>query len=309
MKSMNLWWIASVNRVRSLARVGRVSLFVFLTCVFSAASASAAPFVYVVTLFQQFGTVDLANGRFQPIGNGTPDSLSDLVWNKDGSLLTLATFPNMGYLAKINPATGEETLIGPTGLSYNAFSLAEVRGKLYLTDLSNNLYSVNPATGAATPLAKTGMPPDQHVPLTFGNYYTYFLCDEGFYGIAGKLYATFDSFAIDPTQGPPPPRTEEYNSPRLYAIDPFTGETTVLGNIDWSLSAIVEANGKGYAFKGVLDGFIYTSSDPLAGFPIAHPELDTFDWKTGKTKKIADMDPGVGVIFGAAPLPDPNSSY
>jgi len=309
MKSSKLLWITATDRIISLATAGRIPVVAFLALMFSAASASAAPFVYVVTLFQQFGTVDLANGRFQPIGNGTPDSLSDLVWGNDGSLLSLATYPNMGYLAKINPATGEETLIGPTGLSYNAFSLAEVRGRLYLTDLSNNLYSVNPATGAATPLAKTGMPPDQHVPLTFGNYYTYYLCDEGFYGIAGKLYATFDSFAIDPTQGPPPPRTQEYDSPRLYAIDPRTGKTTVLGNIDWNLSAIVEANGKGYAFRGVLDDFLYTSSDPLSGFPIAHPELNTFDLKTGKTRKIVDMDPGVGVIFGAAPVSGPNSSF
>jgi len=308
MKSINLWCIPTVNRGRSLARVGRASLFMFLTLVLCAASASAAPLVYVVTLFQQFGTVDLANGSFQPIGNGTPDSLSDLVWGNDGSLLTLATYPNMGYLAKINPATGEETLIGPTGLGYNVFSLAGVRGRLYLTDLSNNLYSVNPTTGAATPLAKTGMPPDQHVPLTFGNYYTYYLCDEGFYGIAGKLYATFDSFAIDPTQGPPPPISQEYDSPRLYAIDPLTGNTTVLGNIDWHLSAIVEANGKGYAFRGVLDDFVYISSDPLSGFPIAHPELDSFDLKTGKTKRIANMVPGVGVIFGAVPVAGPNSS-
>lgn len=148
--------------------------------------ASAAPFVYVVTLSQQFGTIDLANGKFQPIGNGTPDSLTNLVWGKDGSLFTLTTFPTLGSLAKVNPATDEETVVGATGLSFNAFDLAKVRGKLYLTDFSNNLYSVDPLSGVATTDANTGIPPDPNIPLTLNDDGTFNLCDEGLYGIAGN---------------------------------------------------------------------------------------------------------------------------
>jgi hypothetical protein len=203
MKSSTLWCIPSATRCLSLAKAVRLSLFVFLVGIFFAATASAGPLAYVVTLSQQFGTVDLASGRFQPIGKPTLDSMSDLVW-WHGSLLSLtATGDHVGSLVKINPATAEITYLGPTGLGYNAFSLAEVRGKLYLTDFSNNLYSVNPATGAATPVAGTGIPPDPHVPFTFNNDGTFNLCDEGLYGIGGKLYATFDSFAIDPVQTPP----------------------------------------------------------------------------------------------------------
>jgi hypothetical protein len=265
-------------------------------CALLGASASAAPFVYVVTLSQQFGTIDLANGRFQRIGNGTPDGLNNLVWWKDGSLLTLTTFPTLGSLANINPATGEETVIGATGLSFNAFDLAKARGKLYLTDFSNNLYSVDPVTGVATTAALTGMPPDPNTPLTFNSDGTFNLCDEGLYGIAGKLYATFDSYAIDPTKTPPS-RVHEYVSPRVYEVDPFTGATTLIANTDWQLSAIVEAAGKVYAFKAVIDGFDWNFD-----VPIAHAELDTLDLKTGKTSKIAAIDPRLGPIFGAVPV-------
>jgi hypothetical protein len=268
-----------------------VSLVLALTTI----SASAAPFVYVVTLNQQFGTIDLANGKFQAIGSGTPDGLNNLVW-WNGSLRTLTTFPTLGSLAKLNPARGEETIIGATGLSFNAFDLAKLRGKLYLTDFSNNLYSVDPLTGIASPTASTGMPPDPNIPLTFNNDGTFNLCDEGLYGIAGKLYATFDSYAIDPTQTPPTV-IHQYVHPRVYKVDPLTGATTVLAETDWQISAIVEVDERVYAFKAVIDGF-----DWNIDVPIAHAELDTLDLKTGRTKKIADIDPSLGPIFGAVPV-------
>lgn len=202
----------------------------------------------------------------------------------------------MGSLAKINPAKGEETVIGATGLSFNAFDLAKVRGQLYLTDFSNNLYSVDPLTGIATPTASTDMPPDPNIPLTFNSDGTFNLCDEGLYGIAETLYATFDSYAIDPTQTPPT-IVHRYVSPHVYKVDPLTGATTVLAETDWQLSAIVEAGGKVYAFKAVIDGF-----DWSVGVPIAHAELDTLNLKTGKTKKIADIDHTLGPVFGAVPV-------
>ena len=292
MKSRILWW---VPRARPLVRLARGSLILTFICGLLAASANAAPFVYVVTLSQQFGTIDLANGKFQPIGNGTPDGLANLVW-WHGSLRTLTTFPTPGSLAKINPATGEETVVGATGLSFNAFDLAEVRGKLYLTDFSNNLYSVDPLTGIATTDVNTGLPPDPNIPFTFNDDGTFNLCDEGLYGIAGKLYATFDSYAIDPTQTPPT-IVHKYVSPRVYEVDPFTGATTIIAKTDWQLSAIVEADGKVYAFKAVIDGF-----DWSIDLPISHAELVTLDLNTGKTKKVADIDPSLGPIFGAVPV-------
>ena len=312
MRSRVLSWVQRTARFHSLVRMFQLSLAVSLMSILLAAPASAAPFVYVVTLSQQFGTIDLANGKFQPIGNGTPDLLTnlvrcpDLLINsvrcEDGSLLTLTTFPTLGSLAKIDPATGAESVIGATGLSFNAFDLAEVRGKLYLTDFGNvpypqNLYSIDLTTGVAAPNPpSTGVPGDPNIPLTFNSDGTFNLCDEGLYGIAGKLYATFDSFAIDPRQTPPT-RTHEYVSPRVYQIDPFTGATEVVANTDWALTAIVEVDGTIYAFRGVTDGF-----DWDIGLPIGHAELVTLDLKTGKTNKIADLDKSLGAIFGAAPV-------
>ena len=282
----------------------RLALIVAFACSLFAARAHAAPFVYVITLYQQFGTIDLANGQFTPIGNGTPDGLSNLMYLSNGSLLSLATTgSNAGYLATINPATGVETALRPIlvngqPLGFNAFSLAKVHGGLYLTDFSNNLYSVDFATGNATPVGTnggtTGLRPDPNIPFTTNEDGTFNLCDEGLYEFDGKLYATFDSFALDPNPTPPT-RAHEYIAPYLWQIDPVTGDATFIANTDWNLSAIVGAEGNVYAFKAVPDGF-------SNGFPIAHAELDTLDLRTGKTAKVADIDPGLGPIFGAVPV-------
>ena len=305
MKSKSLWWVQQAGYGRPVARFARLSLVVSFMCSLLAASASAAPSVYVVTLSQQFGTVDLANGQFTPIGSPTPDGMSNLVW-WNGSLLSLATTgANAGYLVKINPATGDETVLraityNGQPLGFNAFDLAKVRGGLYVTDFSNNLYSVDFATGDATPVGHsggtTGLRPDPNIPFTFNSDGTFNLCDEGLYGFDGKLYETFDSFAIDPTQTPPT-RAHEYMSPYVWQIDPRSGAATFVASTDWQLSAIVAVNGKFYAFEAVLDAFDFDH-----GVPSAHAELVTLDLRTGKTTKVADIDPNPGPIFGAAPV-------
>jgi len=286
-----------IQVIRVVRRHRLVPIFL-LALAWFAASASAEPFVYVVTLSQQFGTVDLANGSFHAIGNPTPDLMADLVWGPDGFLYSLTTSgSDIGSLAKINPTTGK--IMGkpkPTGLSYNVFSLAGVAGKLYVTDLSNNIYSVNPATGAATLITATGVPPDPNIPFTFNDDGTFNLCDEGFYSIGGELYATFDSFALD-TNPTIQTIAHVFVPPALYRIDPATGIATYVAETNLQLTALVQVNGQTYAFKGVLDGFDHTYS-----FPIAHNELVTLDLATGETAKLTDIDPSIGVIFGAAPV-------
>ena len=295
MKWRILSWVPPV-RFRSPSIVTQLSWIVPLVLLLFAASANAAPLVYVVTASQQFGTVDLATGHFQPLGNPTADAMSNLVW-WHGSLLSLTTSgADVGSLAKINPATGEVTDIGPTGRGLNAFDLAEVRGKLYVTDFSNNIYSIDPEIGVATLIVATGMPPDPNAPFTFNTDSTFNLGDESLYGVGGKLYATFDSFAIDPKQTPPS-RAHEYVSPALYQIDPLTGKASFVSLTDWQLSASVEVDGKFYAFRAVFDGFDFT-----ADFPVGHAELVTLDLATGKTEKLTDVDHSVGPIFGAVPV-------
>lgn len=304
MKSRILWWVPRKSRPRMLAKLSRLSLISFVFSLL-AASASAEPFVYVVTLSQQFGTVDLASGQFTPIGSPTPDGMSNLVW-WNGSLLSLATTgDDAGFLVRINPTTGREKVLraityNGQPLGFNAFDLAKLRGGLYITDFSNNLYSVNFATGAATPVGMnggtTGLRPDPKIPFTFNSDGTFNLCDEGLYGFDGKLYATFDSYAIDPNHTPPT-RAHEYMSPYVWQIDPNSGAATFVANTDWQLGAIVAVNGKFYAFETVIDSF-----DFVHNVPIGHTELVTLDLMTGKTHTVADVVPSPGPIFGAAPV-------
>jgi hypothetical protein len=140
--------------------------------------------------------------------------------------------------------------------------------------------------------------PDPNVPFTFNSDGTFNLCDEGLYGFDGELYATFDSFAIDPNETPPT-RGHEYLAPYLWRIDPRTGAATFIANTDWQISAIVEADGKFYAFEGPIDGF-----DFVHNVPIAHAELHTLAPRTGKTNEVADVVPNPGPVFGAAPVRD-----
>jgi len=264
------------------------TLIASLALILFAASAGAEPWVYVVTSNNQFGAVDLATGAFHPVGAPTPEGQANLVWGPDGSLLSLTY---SGNLERIDPATGETTVIGATGLGSNAFDLAEVRGKLYATDFSNKIYSVDSKTGAAQLLRATGIPPDPTIPFSTNPDGTVNLCDETLYGVGGKLYATFDSFKVDPV-------TLKINSvvdPNLYEIDPSTGAATLVAPTRLNLGASVEVNGKFYAFHIVITA--WTNSGPQG-----QSQLVTLDRENGKTRFVRDIDAAAGAVFGAAPV-------
>jgi hypothetical protein len=253
------------------------------------AGASAQNLVYVVDFNSQFGAVNLSTGAFNPIGTPTPEPLANLVWGTDGSLLSLSA---SGNLDKINPLTGETMVIGETGLGYNAFDLAGVRGKLYATDFGNNIYSVDPQTGVATFMRATGMPPDPEVPFSQNSDGTINLCDETLYAWGGKLYATFDSFKVDPNTLIITP----WVNPALYEIDPSTGEAKLIGPTRLGLGATVVANdGKFYAIESEIVGWNQYG-------PIAQNQMYTLDLRTGATEYVRDLDSSQGAIFGAAPV-------
>lgn len=268
-------------------------LFVMLGLFLLPVSASAAPLVYVVNLNQQFGTLDLATGAFHPIGAPAPEQLAGLVWGPDGSLYTI--FALSGSLVKINPSTGNMGVVGLTGLGSNVFSFAGVEGKLYVTDFNNNIYSVDRRTGVATLIHATGIPPDPTVPFTFNADGTFNLCDESFYGVNGQLYATFDSFDFNPNADPNFLVVNPKVHPKLYRIDPSTGEATPIGRTDMQLVSSVAVDGKFYGFRGVLTGF-------SGGFPQAYSELVTIDLDSGKISYVMPLDPALGPVFGAAPV-------
>jgi hypothetical protein len=260
----------------------------FLALVFLVASSSAQNLVYVVDLINQFGTVDLATGAFNPIGSTTPEGQANLVWGSDGMLFSLTY---SGNLEKINPVTGQTTVIGQTGLGYNAFELAGVRGKLYATDFSNNIYSVDPQTGIATFMRATGIPPDPNVPFSQNSDGTINLCDETLNPWGGKLYATFDSFKVDPNTL----RVTPVVNAALYEIDPSTGEATMIGPTKLGLGASVFANGQFYAIESEIVGWNQYG-------PVAQNQLYMLDLKSGTTEYVRDLDSSEGAIFGAAPV-------
>ena len=294
-----------------LTTFSQVSIVLLALALFTSAANAASPLnplttVYVVSLdlncsqaqtegipCGQFGRVDLVTGSFTQIVD-LPYTVTNLVW-LNGSLYTLATAdPYAGYLMKIDLQSNTVKPVGPTGLSYNAFALGEVNGKLYVTDFSNNIYTVNPHNGAAKLLNNdTGIPADPEVPFTYNSDGTFNLCDESLYGIGGSLYATFDSFNVDPV-------TLAINvnlpaNPTLYRINPKTGGATPIGPTDLGIGATV-----------VLDGIVFAFESPVTGFegiPISdNIELVTLNLANGKTKFVRSIDPAVGPIFGAAPL-------
>ena len=243
---------------------------------------------YVVTGQQQFGVVDLETGVFHQIGPNTPEGQANLVWGTDGKLLSLTY---SGNLESIDPATGATKVIGATGLSYNAFDLAKVRGRLYATDFNNNLYSVDMTSGAATLIGPTGMPPDPSIPFTVNQDGTVNLCDESLYGVNGKLYATFDSFTVDPVTL----AITTVVSPNLYEIDPVTGVATLIGPTMLQVGATVQANEKYYAFVLGFSGFTEFG-------PQGTSQLFILNRQNGETEFKLNVDPSAGVIFGAAPV-------
>jgi len=268
-----------------------------LTLAFFAIPANAGSTVYVVSFNAingdgQFGVVDLASGGFHAIGGTAPEQQESLVWGPNGLLYTLGDAS--GNLETINPATGATTVVGPTGLPFLApgissvFSLADLNGNLYLTDHGANFYSVNPITGAATLIGPTGMPPDPAIPGSLNPDGTLNFCDQILNGVGGKLYATFDSYTFNPVSGTV---ASVVVPPNLWRIDPSTGVATLIGSTNLNLDGGVELNGKFYAFYE----------------PNVTSQLVTLDLANGNTTFLNNIDPAAGLIFGAAPTPEPGT--
>ena len=232
----------------------RTFILVFSLAYF-AALAQADSAVYVVTGGQQFGIIDLATGGFTQVGPNTPEAGDGLAPGPNGSLLTLTV---SGNLDSINPATGLVTQIGATGLGdctlpsspcgpNTADTLAGFGGKLYATDVSNNLYSVNSSTGKATLIGPTGIPP---LPLKLqatnpdGSFNA---IDETLFGARGKLYATFDATQINLS----PFTVTPVVPPDLWEIDPTTGHATLVAPTTLTLGTAADVNGTVYAFENM----------------------------------------------------------
>lgn len=275
-------------------RLTQSTLIFALAFLVFAASASADSFVYVVTGTPQFGTVDLNTGTFTAIGPGQPVQTEGLVPGPNGSLLSLGI---NGDLYSINPASGVTTLVGPTGLAdcslptspcglNSANTLGELNGTIYATDFAENLYSVNPSNGQVTKIGATGMPTVTFVPLSTPNpdgslnFY-----DSGLYDQNGKLYGSFDTGTVNFSTGV----ITTVIPDELYQIDPVTGLAASVGSTAFGIDGVADVNGTDYTFANTTG------------------QILTMNLANGDATVVGALDPSAGLIFGAAPTPEPPS--
>lgn len=278
------------------------SPFLIVICLLAAAlPAGAGPLVYVVNGSGQngagqFGTVDLATGAFQQIGtDGTEPGYFGLAPGANGSLVTFAYSSN---LYSINPATGAQTLIGPTGLADCATpaspcgptsnaSLGGLNGVIYATDFQNSLYKLNPVTGAATLIGSTGIPGIPFIPGSLNQDGTINFYDEAVFGAGGKLYETFDVMVFDLATFSV---VNIVIAPKLYAIDPVTGKATLIGPTELGIGGATDVNGVVYVFNDLT------------------AQIASLNLANGSTTPAGSFDPAAGVIQGAVTVtPEPAS--
>lgn len=302
---MKLTFIPQHNRTSSPALSLLLALVALGPSLLRAQSTDTQ--AYVVTINGEFGAVDLATGAFNQIGPDTPGVMADLVWANETLYSLVTSGNNAGSLAKIDPASGQVTVIGPTGLGYNAFTLGAVGGKLYLTDFNigggfQNLYSIDPGTGTATLIGPTHIPADSVAPFTPNANGWINLCDETMYGLNGKLYVTYDSYAQDPSPSSPTYlQTATNNAPALYEVDPTSAATTIVGDTSAYLDAVTGAGGNVYAFKVVVINWTKFG-------PHAKTQLLSIDLTTGQATPaqrgaaLLFVDTAAQGIFGAAPI-------
>jgi len=252
----------------------------------------ASPIVYAITGSAEFGQIDLATGSFSSISS-IPPTIQYLVARPNGSLLTMSFD---GNLESINPASGAISVIGATGFTdcttpdlptcgdNSQLSLGAAGGTVYATDFANRLYSVNPATGKATLIGNTGIPAVPFIPVSITDGHINFY-NENLFDFGGSLYANFDAGTFDfATQ-----EGTQVIAPALYRIDTTSGAATKVAATDFGLVTITGVN-------GVIYGFSDTNG-----------QVVTLDVSNGKTNAVGEVDPSLGLIGGAAAVPEPAS--
>jgi hypothetical protein len=208
-----------------------------------------------------------------------------LVSGPSGSLLTI---DYAGSLNSINPGNGALTVIGATGLGINIAAFGQLGVNLYATDLNNNFYSLDASTGAGHLIGTTHLPTIPFVPGTPNADGTINIFNEALFSVGGKLYATMDADIFDPGV----PVISPVIDAGLYEIDPNSGVATLVSPTELLITSALDINGTVYGFAGNAE---------------AQSHSLTLDVASGTTTFITNVDPAAGLIFGAAPVPEPTS--
>ena len=252
---------------------------------------------YAINIAFEFGAVDLRGGAFLPIGPGLPPDVGDgLVQGPGTSLLSLGF---EGNLVAIDPATGQTSVVGATGLGdcstpvspcgpNSALWIGLVDGHYYVTDFANNLYSLDPRTGAIRLIGPTGIPGITAPPFSENPDGSVNVFGDSLFGFRGKFYAYFATLAVNFANGTFTPLTPG----EIYQIDPATGHATPIAPTETTLSTIVTVNDTVYAFNAFTG------------------QVLILDPTTGQTTPVTSPDPAAAVIAGAAPArPAPAAAH
>jgi len=253
----------------------------------TAAPAIPSLMVYAIDIAFQFGAVDLRSGAFLPIGPGLPPDVGDgLVQGPGTSLLSLGF---EGNLVGIDPATGQTSVVGATGLGdcstpvspcgpNSALWIGLVDGHYYVTDFANNLYSLDPRTGAIRLIGTTGIPGITAPPFSENPDGSVNVFGTSLFGFRGKFYAYFATLAVNFANGTFTPLIPG----EIYQIDPATGHATPVAPTETTLSTIVTVNDTVYAFNAFTG------------------QVLILDPTTGQATPVTSLDPAAAVIAGAA---------
>jgi hypothetical protein len=167
-------------------------------------------------------TINPATGQVTPVGSfntgvtnssGTPATMADISFDPAGNLFGVASIGGP-QLYSINPATGQATVIGSTGItstSGGALAFTDA-GTAYGSPTGTRFGTYNTVTGAFTNIANPVEP-------TGGGAWGAFTYGEG------KL------FGLNVGAGSPPPTA-------IVVFNPATGANTLVGNTLSSIDAI-----------------------------------------------------------------------
>ncbi len=103
-----------------------------------------------------------------------------------------------------------------------------------------------------------------------------------------KKHSLLDADLFDPSV----PVITPVVHPELYEIDPGTGVATPVNATELLITSALDINGTVYGFAGNAE---------------AKSHSLTLDVANGNTTFITNVDPAAGLIFGAAPVPEPAS--
>jgi hypothetical protein len=130
-------------------------------------TANAAPIMHVHDSSGTLGTVDVATGTVNVIGN-MGVVMTDIAFDPLGNLYGLS----FGSFYSINPTTAAATFIGNHGINTGNALVFGTDGTLYAAGAGSlSLFTINPATGAATNLGSMGFASGGDLAFNAGEFY------------------------------------------------------------------------------------------------------------------------------------------